>query len=66
MIENVAKQDLSETEKEWIKNKMNELGIISKCYNEAKELVEEAKKAIKKYNIPKLEIIANKVIDRKF
>ena len=45
---------------------MSEFGIIQKCYNEAKELVEDAKSAIKEYNIPALEIIANKVIDRKF
>ncbi len=65
-LKSLYKKDLSETEKEWIKNKMNELGIISKCYNEAKELVEEAKKAITEYNIPKLEIIAEKIVDRKF
>ena len=65
-LKSLYKKDLSETEKEWIKNKMNELGIISKCYNEAKELVEEAKKVITEYNIPKLEIIAEKIVDRKF
>ncbi len=65
-LKSLYKKDLSETEKNWIKNKMNELGIISKCYSEAKELVENAKKAIQKYNIPKLEIIANKIVDRKF
>jgi len=60
------KKDLSEKEKKWIKEQMQKEKIIEKCFNEAKELVEEAKEAIKKYNIPKLEIIANKVVDRKF
>jgi len=65
-LKSMFKKDLSEGEKEWIKEKMKEYGIIEKCFNEAKELVEEAKNAIKKYNILKLEIIANKVVDRKF
>ena len=65
-LKSMFKKDLSEDEKEWIKEKMKAYGIIEKCFNEAKELVEEAKNAIKKYNIPKLEIIANKVVDRKF
>ena len=60
------KKDLSEKEKKWIKEQMQKEKIIEKCFNEAKELVEEAKEAIKKYNISKLEIIANKVVDRKF
>jgi len=60
------RKKLDVSEKEWIRNKMSEFGIIQKCYNEAKELVEDAKSAIKEYNIPALEIIANKVIDRKF
>ena len=65
-LKSMFKKDLSEDEKEWIKEKMKTYGIIEKCFNEAKELVEEGKNAIKKYNIPKLEIIANKVVDRKF
>ena len=65
-LKSMFKKDLSEDEKKWIKEKMNQFGIIQKCYFEAKELVDEAKEVIKKYNLPKLEIIANKVIDRKF
>ena len=65
-LKSFYKKDLNEDEKNWIKNKMNEYGIIEKCYNEAKELVDEAKKSIQKYNIPKLLIIADKVVDRKF
>ena len=60
------RKKLDNDEKEWIKNKMNEYGIIQKCYLEAKKLVEEAKNVIKKYNLPALEIIADKVVDRKF
>jgi len=65
-LKSMFKKDLNENEKKWIKEKMKEYKIIEKCFNEAKELIEEAKNAIKKYNIPKLEIIANKVVDRKF
>ena len=65
-LKSMFKKDLSEDEKKWIKEKMHQFGIIEKCYFEAKELVDEAKKVIKRYNLPKLEIIANKVIDRKF
>lgn len=65
-LKSFYKKDLNEDEKNWIKNKMNEYGIIEKCYNEAKELVDEAKKSIQKYNITKLLIIADKVVDRKF
>jgi len=65
-LKSMFKKDLSEDEKEWIKEKMKEYEIISRCFNEAKKLVEEAKEAVKKYDIPKLEIIANKVVDRKF
>ena len=65
-LKSLYKKNLNETDKNWIKTKMNELGIIKKCYNEAKELVDEAKKAIQKYNIPTLEIIAEKIVDRKY
>ena len=65
-LKSMFKKDLSEDEKIWIKEKMKEYGIIERCFNEAKELVKQAKNAIKKYNIPKLEIIANKVVERKF
>ena len=65
-LKSLYKKELNEEEKHWIREKMEELEIIKRCYNEAKKLVEEAKEVIKKYNIPKLEIIANKVVDRKF
>ena len=65
-LKSMFKKDLNESEKIWIKNKMKEFGVIQKCYFEAKELVNEAKKVIQKYNIPKLQIIADKVVERKF
>ena len=65
-LKSMFKKDLNEEQKEWIKEKMKEYKIIKKCYNEAKELIEEAKGVIKKYNFPKLEIIADKIINRKF
>ena len=60
------RKKLDDKEKKWIKNKMNEFNIIQKCFNEAKELVNEAKLSIKEFNIPALEIIADKVVDREF
>jgi len=63
---NLYRKKLQKNEEEWIRNKMNEYGIIEKCYNEAKDLVNEAKETIKEYNIPALEIIADKVVERKF
>jgi octaprenyl-diphosphate synthase len=77
LIENLNSEDkekliklyrkkLDENEKKWIKNKMNEFNIIQKCFKEAKKLINEAKISIKEYNILALEIIADKVINRKF
>jgi len=60
------RKKLQENEKEWIKSKMYEYGIIEKCFNEAKQLVKEAKSLIKEFNMPALEIIADKVVERKF
>ena len=65
-LESLYKKELTEDEKNWIKNQMKEYDIIKECYLEAKKLVEEAKNSIKKYNISKLEIIADKVVDREF
>ncbi len=57
---------LQPSQKEWIVSKMQEFGIIEKCYDEAKELIRIAKESIKEYDIKELEIIADKVVDRKF
>ena len=63
-LKSLFKKNLNEEEKEWIKNKMSEYKIIEKSLKEAENLVKEAKEAIKKYNIPALEIIANKIVNR--
>lgn len=60
------KKDLNEEEKRWIRDKIKEYDIIKICYQEAQGLIKEAKEVIKKYNIPKLEIIADKVVQREF
>jgi octaprenyl-diphosphate synthase len=60
------RKKLEREEKNWIKNKMYETGVIDKCFNEAKHLVEEAKNAIAGYNMHPLCVIADKVVDRKF
>ncbi len=60
------KKKLSNEERDWIKSLMRKYKIIDKCYLEAKGLIEEAKNSIKEYNLPKLEEIANKVIERKY
>ncbi len=65
-LTSMFKKNLNNEQKNWIKNKMFEFGIIDRCYNEAKELVNEAKNIIKEYNFPKLQLIANKVIYRRF
>ena len=60
------KKKLDKNEKEFIKNLFKKYGILEKVFLEAKELVEEAKSAIKKYNLKELEIIAQKIIERKY
>ena len=63
-LKSLFKKNLNEEEKEWIRNKMSEYKIIKKSLKEAESLVKEAKESIKKYNIPALEIIADKIIHR--
>jgi octaprenyl-diphosphate synthase len=63
-LKSLFKKDLSEDEKNWIKEKMQEEMVIEKCLMEAKNLVDAAKKAVEKYNIKELEIIADKIVNR--
>ncbi len=65
-LRSLYKKKLNESQKEWIKNKMNEYGILRRCYEEAFLLVNRAKEAIKEYKIPELEKIADKVVKREF
>ena len=65
-LKSLYKKKLNEEEVNYVRNLFNKYKIIDKCYKEAKDLVEEAKDEIKDYNIAALNIIADKVIDRKF
>ncbi len=65
-LKSLYKKRLSDEEVEWIRALMQKYGIIKRCFDEAKELVDEAKNVIKKYEIPALMMIADKVVDRKF
>lgn len=59
------KRELTPEEREWIRQKMEEYGIIEKVKREAVELVEEAKRAVADYGIVELEKIADKVVNRR-
>ncbi len=63
-LKSLYKKKLSNEEKNWIKEKMNEFGVIEESLKIAEDLVSEAKEAVKKYNIPELLIIADKVVKR--
>jgi len=63
-LKSLFKKNLNEEEKEWIRNKMSKYKIIEKSLKEAENLVKKAKESIKKYNIPALEIIADKIVNR--
>jgi len=65
-LKSLYKKKLDTDEINWIRDKMQKYEIVKKCCNEAKSLVEEAKEVIKPFNMPELELIANKIIDRKF
>jgi len=65
-LKSLYKKKLTSQEANWLKEKFDKHGIIKKCFNEAKELVDEAKNAISEFNMPTLELIADKVVDRKF
>ena len=65
-LKSLYKKKLTSDEINWIRNLMQKYKVIEKCYDEAKTLVNKAKEAIKEYNIPVLEKIADKIIERKF
>jgi len=60
------KKQLDVSDKEWIRTMMRKYRVIEKCYREARELVDEAKESIKGFDMPALEIIADKVVERKY
>jgi octaprenyl-diphosphate synthase len=63
-LKSLYKKKLNTDEKEWIKNKMKEYGVLEKCFKEAESLVKEAKNAIKPFGLKELEILADKVVKR--
>ena len=65
-LKSLYKKALNQDEIDYIRKLLKKYNIIQKCYTEAKNLVDEAKNEIKEFNIPALEIIADKVVDRKF
>jgi len=65
-LKSLYKKKLTSDEINWIRNLMHRYKVIEKCYDEARTLVNKAKEAIKEYNIPVLEKIADKIVERKF
>jgi len=59
-------KDLSEEESNWIKNKFEETGAITKTIEYTKKLGNEALEAIKNENLPELENIIKEMIVRDF
>ncbi len=54
----------TEEDREWIKRRMKEFGVIERAYAEAARLVEDASVAMKKMNETNLLAIAEKIIER--
>jgi len=65
-LKSLYKKKLTSDEINWIRSLMQKYKVIEKCYDEARNLVNKAKEAIKEYNIPFLEKIADKIVERKF
>ena len=59
-------KSLSKDEQDWIKEKMNQTGVINKSYNEAKELIEEAISLMNAQGESALSDIAKAMIERSF
>ncbi len=57
---------LSESDQEWISDQMSRYGIIPKCSDEAKELIEEAISLMRSAGERSLEVIAKAMIERSF
>ncbi len=57
---------LSQKDQEWIKHKMKKHEIILKCFNDAKNLVDEAVELMRDNEEPRLEDIARSMIERNF
>jgi octaprenyl-diphosphate synthase len=60
------KKELNTKEIFWIREKMNEYGVLKRSIEEAKELGLEALKAIEKYKIDSLKEIITQMVERDF
>jgi len=58
------KKNLLPVEREWILDRMERYQIVGEVKREAKELVEEAKRIIRPFNIPELLELADRVVER--
>nr|WP_314128482.1 polyprenyl synthetase family protein [uncultured Campylobacter sp.] len=65
-LKSLFKKDLSESERGWVRAKMNETDAIKKSIEAAKNLGEQAIKSVEKFNVDGLENIVKSMIDREF
>ena len=65
-LKSLFKKDLSESERGWVRAKMNETGAILKSIEAAKNLGEQAIRSVEKFNVDGLENIVKSMIDREF
>jgi len=65
-LKSLHKKTLLDSEAGWILEEMEKNGILSKCYMDAKLLIDEAVSLMSYENEPKLVAIAKEMIDRNF
>jgi octaprenyl-diphosphate synthase len=66
ILKSFHKKILSKDEEDWILDEMKQNDILSKCYSDAKSLIDEAISLMSYENEPKLVAIAKEMIDRNF
>lgn len=66
ILKNLFKKELNDCEISWIKEKMQEFGIIEICLKEAKIYANLALKSIENYKNKNLENVITSMIDREF
>lgn len=65
-LKSLHAKKLSANEQKWIGTMMQEYGILQRCYDEAKELVDEASSLMERSGERDLVAIAQEIIHRKF
>ncbi len=65
-LKKLYKKKLGKNDKEFILKLMQKYNVIEDTFNEAKELIKQAKEAIKDFEIKELEEIADKIVKRTF